>query len=134
MTRFNHSFPSIKYHAVTSTEISKIIKSLITKGSHGHDEISVKVLKISSPFIISPLTYISNKMLSSGIFPDRLNYAEIKPLFKGSCKNDPTNYRPVSLLTSFSKIFKRIILPRLNQHLYDHNIIVNEQFGSRQQS
>jgi hypothetical protein len=58
----------LKYHAVTSSEISRIIKSLIIQNSHGCDEISIKVLKISSPFIISPLTYISNKMLSSGNF------------------------------------------------------------------
>jgi hypothetical protein len=62
---FNHPVPSIKYHAVTTSEISEIIKTLITKGSHAYDEISVKILKISSPFIISPLTDISNKMLSS---------------------------------------------------------------------
>jgi hypothetical protein len=82
----NHPFPSIKYHAITSTEKFQIIKSLISKVSHRYDEISVKVLKISSPFIIFPLTYISNKMLSPSIFPDRLKYAEIKPLFKGCQK------------------------------------------------
>jgi Notch-like protein len=117
----------------------KIIKSLVTKRSHGYDEISVEVLKISSPFIISPLTcirIIGNKMLSMGIFPDRLKYVEIKPCFKGGHKNDPSNYRPISLLTSFSKIFEKIILYtlRLNQHIYDHNIIVIEQFGFRCQS
>ncbi|PNF20902.1 hypothetical protein B7P43_G11183 [Cryptotermes secundus] len=131
---FDHPFPSIKYQAATSTEIFKIIKSLTTKRSHGYDEISVEVLKISSPFIISPLTYISNKMLSAGVFPDRLKYAEIKPCYKGGCENDPSNYRPISLLTSFSKIFEKIVLSRLNQHIHDHNIIVNEQFGFRRQS
>jgi hypothetical protein len=44
---FNHPFPSIKYYAVTSSEISKIIKSLLTKGSYGYDKISVKILKFS---------------------------------------------------------------------------------------
>jgi hypothetical protein len=72
---------------------SEIIKTLTTKGSHGYDEISVKILKISSPFIISP---------------QRLKYAEIKPLFMGGCKNDPSNYRPISLLTSFSKTLRRL--------------------------
>jgi hypothetical protein len=90
-----------------SSEISKIIKSLIIKSSHVYDEISVKVLKINSQFIISSLTYISNKMLSFGILPDSLiKYAEIQPLFTGGCKNDPSNYRPISLLTSFSKTFE----------------------------
>jgi hypothetical protein len=51
-----------EYQAITSTEIVKIIKSLETKRSYFYDEISVEVLKISSPFVISPLTYITNKM------------------------------------------------------------------------
>jgi hypothetical protein len=84
-----HSFPSIKYQAITSTEIVRIITSLKTKRSYGYDKISVEVLTISCPVIISPLTYISNKMLSTGIFPDRLKYAEIKPCFKGGCENEP---------------------------------------------
>jgi hypothetical protein len=73
-------------------------------------------------------------MLSTGIFLDRLKYAEIKFCRKGGCENDPSNYRPISLLTSFSKIFEKIILSRLNQHIYDHNIIVSEQFRFRRQS
>jgi hypothetical protein len=113
---FDHPFPSIKYHGVTSTEIYKIIKTLATKRIHGYDEISVEVLKISTPFIISPLTCIGNKMLSMGIFLDRLKYAEIKPYFKGGHENDSANYRPISLSTSFSKIFEKIIWYRLNQH------------------
>jgi hypothetical protein len=111
-----------------------IIKSLKTKRSNGYDEISVEVLKISSPFIISPLTYISNKMLSTGIIPDRLKYAEIKPYCKDGCENESSNYRPISLLTSFSKILENIILSRLNQPICDYNIIASEQFGFRRQS
>jgi hypothetical protein len=72
----------MKYHAITSTEIAKIIESLIPKCSYGYTEIPVKEHKISSPFIICPVTHICNKMLSSGIFPDRLKYAEIRQLFK----------------------------------------------------
>jgi hypothetical protein len=73
-------------------------------------------------------------MLSSGIFSDWLKYAEIKPLFKDGCKNDPSNYRPISLLTSFSKFFENIIWSSLNQHVYDNDILVSEQFGFRLQS
>jgi hypothetical protein len=110
---FHHPFPHIKFHAITSAEIAKIIHSLKSKGSCGHDAVSVKLLKLSSPFIISPLTYIGNKMLDSGTFPDRLKFAEIKPLFKGGDRKNPANYRPISLLTSFSKIFEKIISSRL---------------------
>jgi hypothetical protein len=72
-------------------------------------------------------------MLSTGIFPDRLKYAEIKPCIKGGYENEPSNYRSISLLTSFSKILE-IILSRLNQHICEHNITVREQFVFRHQS
>jgi hypothetical protein len=103
------------------------------KGLHGYDKIPPKTLKFSFPFITFPLGYISNKILSTGIFPDRLKYAEIKPLFKDGNENDPFNYRPISLLTTFSKMFGNI-LSRLNQHAADHNFFVSEQFGFRRQS
>jgi hypothetical protein len=63
-------------------------------------------------------------MLSTGIFPGRLKYAEIKPLFKDGCKNNPFHYRPISLLTTFSKISEKIISSRLNQQAVYHNIWV----------
>jgi hypothetical protein len=73
-------------------------------------------------------------MLYMGIFPGRLKYAEIKPFFKEGRKRDPLNYRPISLLTSFSKIFEKIILSWLYQHVNEYQILAGEQFGFRWQS
>ena len=61
--------PDMKINYTIPKEIEKIIQSLKTKNSHGYDGIPTKILKISTPFITSPLTYICNKSLSSGIFP-----------------------------------------------------------------
>jgi hypothetical protein len=94
----NKSFPYISLKNTTTFEISEIINSLKPKDSHGYDEVSTRVLKISTPYIISPLTYIFNKTLATGIFPDRLKFSEVKPLFKKGDKTDFTNYRPISLL------------------------------------
>jgi len=91
-------------------------------------------LKISPPYILSPLTYIFNKILSSGIFPDRLKFSEVKPIFKKGSTTEFSNYRPISLLTSFSKIIEKIIYKRLYKHLNELNILVNEQFGFREKS
>jgi hypothetical protein len=79
---FTTPFPNMNLKFVSSKEVGKIIKSLKTKNSSGYNGISTKLLKINSCFISSPLTYICNKSLSSGIFPDRLKYAVVKPLFK----------------------------------------------------
>ena len=66
---FNNMFSSINLKYAKTYEINKIIKTLRTKQSCGYDEIPIKILKLSAPFIISPLTYICNKSLSSGVFP-----------------------------------------------------------------
>ena len=117
----------------TTHEVNKIFNSLKNKTSHGYEEISDKILKASAPFILSPLTYIFNKLLSSGIFPDRLKYSEVQPLFKKGKKTEIANYRPISLLPSFSKIIEKIIYKRLNC-LFENNILTNEQFSFREKS
>ena len=63
-----HLYPNIKFRYTSKKEIEKIIKSLKTKNAQGYDEISVKILKWSAPFISSPLTYICNKSLETGFF------------------------------------------------------------------
>jgi hypothetical protein len=74
---FNKSFPNINWKHDSTYEVNKIIESLKSKNLCGYDEITVKIVKLSTPFIISPLTYISNKALSAGVFPERLKYALI---------------------------------------------------------
>jgi hypothetical protein len=102
------------------------------KDSHGYEEISIRILKISAPFILSPLTHIFNKIIYKGIFPERLKYSEVKPIFKKGKVSDFSNYRPISLLTSFSKIFEKLIYNRLYQYLDHHQLFVKEQHGFKQ--
>jgi Notch-like protein len=96
----------INWKYATTYEINMIIKSLKTKNSHGYDEIPIKILELSASFIISPLTYICNKSLTSGVFPERLKYAIIRPVYKKGDKLLTENYRPISLLTSFLRYLK----------------------------
>jgi hypothetical protein len=79
---FTNPYPSMEWICTTTEEIERIIKSLKIKNSCGYDEISTKILKISSPFKSSPINYICNEMLFWGVFPDRLKYATIKPPHK----------------------------------------------------
>ena len=103
---------SIKLNNTTMHEINKIIYSLKCKDSSGYDEILTRILKISAPYILSPLTHIFNKMLSTGIFPERLKFSEVTPLFKKGPTTKFSNYRPISLLTSISKAIEKIIHKR----------------------
>jgi hypothetical protein len=95
----------MSWQYASTYEIEKIIKSLKTKNTAGYDEISNRIIKLSAPFIISPLTYICNAVLSTGVFPDRLKYAIVKSVFKKGNKPEISNYRLISLLTFFSNFF-----------------------------
>jgi len=111
--------------------MSKIITELKHKNSCGYDKVTTRILKTVSPFIVSPLTHICNRMLSTGTFPDRLKYSEMKPIYKKGDKTQITNYRPISLLPVLSKIFEKVLYKRLYNHLSSNNILVKEQFGFR---
>ena len=116
----------------TTYEINKIIQSMKPKNSHGYDEISIKILKTSAPFILSPLTYIFNKIISKGIFPERLKFSEIIPVHKKGNESDFSNYRPISILPSFSKIIEKMLYNRLYHYFTQHKLFAKEQHGFRQ--
>jgi len=128
---YNKPYPIMEYKCTTTKEIEQIILSLQTKNSYGYDEMSTKILKISCPFISSPINYICNKMLFWGIFPDRLKYAIIKPIHKSDDTYEIANYRPISILTSFSKIFEMVMQKRILKHFTKYNILSTEQYGFR---
>jgi hypothetical protein len=76
------SYTLMVFKTFSTQEITSIIKSIKTKNSSGYDEISTKLLKISANYICSLLSYICNKSVSTGIFPERLKYSVIKPLYR----------------------------------------------------
>jgi hypothetical protein len=100
---------------------------LKSKDSSGYDETPSRIIKVNSPIISSPLTHICNAILCSGVFPDRLKYAIVKPCFKKGNMQEISNYRPISLLTAFSKVIEKLIYERLITHIEVNNILVHEQ-------
>ena len=93
---------SLHFDFVDSSTVTKIIDSLKTKYSTGHDGISLKFLKIVASAIINPLTLIINQSLATGIFPDSLKIAKVIPLYKQgksegfeSCDRPIVGKRPI---------------------------------------
>jgi len=70
-------------------------------------------------------------MLFWGLFPDRLKYAILKPIHRNDDTCEVSNYRPISLLTSFSQILETVMQRRTLKHLTKHNIMSTEQYGFR---
>ncbi len=72
------------------------------------DGISMNLTKNTKTLLIEPLTIIINQMITNGIFPDILKISNVIPIYKKDDKKLLTNYRPISLLPSISKIFENL--------------------------
>ena len=113
------------------TEISDIISLLKSGKSLGPNSIPMKILKSLSPLISSPLSQIINESFQSGIFPDKMKLAKVTPFFKKGCVLTASNYRPISLLSVFSKITEKAMHERLYKFLEKHEILYSLQCGFR---
>ena len=112
-------------------EVSDVINALKSGKSIGPNSIPIKLLKLISPYISSPLSQIINESFQSGIFPEKMQHAKIIPLFKKGCPETVSNYRPISVLSVFSKITENLMYKRLYHFLNVHEILYNLQFGFR---
>ena len=120
---------SIFLKPTSEPEIINIIKSLNNTKAVGYDSISTDIIKASACIIAPILDHIITNSLNQGIFPDKLKYAIVKPLYKKGDRKDPNNYRPITLVPIISKIFEKVIYNRLIEFLNKHNIIKKEQNG-----
>ena len=103
---------SIFIEEVSVTEVRTTILSL-KNSSPGWDEFPTFVAKASIDNYIMPLTHVINKSLKEGVFPSELKLAKVVPIFKAGATNKITNYRPISVLSFFSKVFEKIIYYKL---------------------
>lgn len=127
-----HNSPnySVYLSPATQIEIENFLKTL--KGtSSGFDEISPLVVRQTASIISLPLTHIVNLTLKKGVFPDELKKAKIIPLFKSDNRDDVNNYRPISVLPVFSKVFEKVICTRLVNFIEKNNLFSNCQHGFR---
>ena len=121
---------SMFINPVNVTELSEIILSL-NNSSPGWDGLDTNIIKKSSGLIVHPLVYVINLCIEQGIFPKELKIAKIIPIYKSNDKQLITNYRPISVLPVFSKLFERVLHNRLLSFVDCKNIIYDNQFGFR---
>ena len=101
------------------------------KDSSGIDGISNNLIKHIHLEIAKPLTLILNQMINSGIFPSELKTSKVTPLYQANEKDLFSNYRPISLLPSISKIFEYVIFDQISTYLTANDILSSEQYGFR---
>lgn len=120
---------SIFLKPVTTSEICEIAMKIKNKHSSGFDEIPTSIVKISISVCKNIICYIMNNSFKYGIFPENLKVALIKPVFKKGDTEQMDNYRPISLLTGFSKLFEMAMCSRLINFLTSSNIFSKNQHG-----
>ena len=89
---------------VDEHEISLIISELKSKASSGHDECSSDVWLSTMNYFVTPLVHIINTSIATGIVPKNMKIARVTLVFEVDDRTEISNYRPISILSSFSKI------------------------------
>jgi hypothetical protein len=120
-----------EFSRISEIDILNICKQLKPKMSSGADFISTKLLTQIAPLIITPLHYLINLSLETGFVPKQLKIAKIVPVFKEGDCHDFNNYRPISLLSSFSKLLEKIVAKQILRFLHINYIIYKHQYGFR---
>ena len=91
---------------VNEEVILKIINALNINKAHGHDDISIRMIKLCGKSIVKPLSMIFNNCIDTGTFPDIWKRSNIIPVHKKGDKQIVDNYRPVSLSSIFGKLLR----------------------------
>ena len=112
-------------------EVEKLIDGLDPSKSTGPNGIPVFILKKFKLFFSYWLSILINLCFETGVFPDLLKVAKVTPLHKKESKLSLLNYRPISLLSVFSKIYEKCIYTRVYSYLVENDMLYSKQFGFR---
>lgn len=119
----------LRWKKVTPVEVKRLVLGMESKNSSGWDDIPITVIKQNIDILAEPLSNTFNFYFTKNIFPDNLKVAKVIPIFKKGSRDDVKNYRPISLLPTFSKLFERLIKVRLLDHFTWNNVLNKRQFG-----
>ena len=121
----------IELSGITVTEkiIEKQLRKLKVNKSQGPDSLHPRVLKEIAPCIIRPLMIIYTKFIKSGVLPSQWKQGQVTPLFKKGDKNEPGNYRPVSLTSVLCKVLEGIIREQVMNHMVTNSYSATSNMG-----
>ena len=125
------SDPNCSSFFMSPTDVNEVSKCIfnLNVSSPGFDGIHPKVVKSVALSISEPLSHIINLSFLKGIVPSKLKIARVVPVFKSGPHDVISNYRPISVLPCFSKIFEKLSFNRIYAFLVKHSILFKHQFG-----
>jgi hypothetical protein len=119
---YGREIPNLQLGNTTPEHIIKIIKKFAPKSSCDVNGVSTKMIKFIGNEIARPLAHIFNISLRTGQFPENLKQCRVIPIFKSGDPLDCDNYRPISLLSSISKLLEKIVAEKLIYHLNTNDL------------
>uniref|UniRef100_A0A671WE94 Reverse transcriptase domain-containing protein n=1 Tax=Sparus aurata TaxID=8175 RepID=A0A671WE94_SPAAU len=122
---------TIFIQATDENEIISVVKNCKTKTSADWNGLDMSVLKDIIECVVKPISYIFNLSLQSGVFPEKMKMAKVMPIHKAGDKHEFTHYRPISILSQFSKILEKIFHKRLFSYVDKQSILCEQQYGFR---
>ena len=125
-----HPPNSFFFRPIHCYSTKKLICSLKNKSSN-LNTVPVKILKSICEIISPCLTNIINRSLTTSVFPDRLKKARVTPIPKEGDKCNLSNFRPISVLSVFSKVFEKVAYTQLYDYLENNSILHKQQYGFR---
>ena len=103
----NQASSIFAFKTISCESVIKMINELKTNKEVGLDKVSSRLLKDAADIVVPSLTLLFNISMDTGCFPSAWKLAKISPLFKKGNKQDPSNYRPISVLPTISKLLSR---------------------------
>ena len=126
--RFSEFLPITGYYGsfvfkpVQTTEIELEIMLTPSNKAYGLYSCPIRLLKCARHIIARPLATLINAPVQKGEFPSKLKYAKLVPVYKDGDESEPSNYRPISLLSIFNRIFEKFMYNQLKSFLNNHDI------------
>lgn len=122
---------SFEIRDISECEVKEALKYLNVKKSIGADGIPSRLLKGGAGVLVSPLTELFNMTVKCSKIPREWKKARVVSMHKSCKKDEPTNFRPISILPAVSKILERLIQRQLVAYLDQFKILCKTQSGFR---
>ena len=119
-------------HPVPESDVLEELLKLNHKKSPGPDGYTPKIVKACAYVLYEPLSIVYNKSILSGVYPDCFKLAKIIPIYKSGSFSDPSNYRPISLLNCFNKVFEKMINKQLSTFIKRQGLLFKHQYAFRE--
>lgn len=120
-----------KLTEISFNETRDTIDSLRNNNSTDFYGFNTTLLKVIKDIIVVPLTKLINLGIRNSVYPSAFKISKVVPVFKGGNSEEESNYRPISLIVTFSKVFEKLLKNKITHYLESNFLLSQNQFGFR---